>query len=208
MNNTPAKKWYIIIIIAVIITMISVVGWIEYRSYTDVTFMFDDKKGQAELASTKSGRINIQDRQTLRLKKGEYTLSVRGEHIEQSSKLIQIDDSSHTMPVIFNYTSSYLQHIYSKERSAIRSTLLKEYPRIRTLYSVSGGAVYQKGQYFGAKLTHRQKKSEHRDSLRVLMKKDDSGKWRVLSHPPAPVLSAPDYPDVQRDTLESINRVK
>ena len=183
-------------------------AWSHYNSYRDVSFSFDYSKGKANLSSTDSGRIDIDDNQTIRLKKGEYTLNTSGENIENKSKTIQIDDESKDIKVNFNYTLDFLQKIYQKEEPKILSDLYSQYPKIKSLYSVSGGAVYEKGQYYGAKLIYNQEKYEHRDSLRVLMKKNSHGQWKVISNPPMPILSSPDYPDIQPETLESINRAK
>ena len=192
---------------ASVIIIAAIVGWLIYTSYSTVTFTFDDENGRANIASTETGEITIAHNQTIRLKKGEYTLNQFGEHIHTDSRAIMIEDSAQTIAVSFHYTPEYLEKQYEKEAAAIRSALLQEYPRLSQLYRISGSALYEKGQYYGAKLTYRDTKAANRDSLRVLMKKEDDT-WRVMSRPPTPVLSAPDFPEVASATLETNNQVK
>ncbi len=197
--------WTGILLIAII--AVGAVWWNIVMSYSTVTFKFDTATGKASISSTETGRQTIADGQSVKIKKGTYTLSTFGNNISTKNKSITINESSQTVVVSFTYTKEYLAMLYKKEEEAITTALLKKYPSIRKHYKITGGALYQKGEYFGAKLIHRNQSSDNRDSLRVLMKKQ-SDAWIILSNPPVPVLSAPNFPEVSVDTLRAINLTK
>ena len=190
----------------IILLIAGIVAWNDYASHTDVVFTFDTPEGQARLVSTEFGDYNITPNEPLRVKKGDYALSTFGEGLQPRNEAISLEHEQ-TVPVSFSYTEDRLKEIYQEEARAIRTALRAEYPSLQRNYTVSGHAVYQKGQFYGAKLTFRDKNNDNRDTLRVLMEKKD-GEWTVRSNPPVPVLSAPDFTDVQPATLEAINRLK
>ena len=94
--------------------------------------------------------------------------------------------------------------ILDSERSDIENAIYNQYPNINDLYSIYNQAVYNQGEYYGATLNFRDQMSDQRDTLHILAKKEN-GKWRVLSLPPSPVLSAPKYPNVPKEILRKIN---
>ena len=189
-------------------TFAALAGWLYYLSlFQTVTFTFDEADGQAQLINLETGEHDITPGEPMKVKKGEYTLTQFGENIQSESRVVEIDADTDEIAVSFRYTSDFLTKTFARERSAIRAALQKEYPQLKTLYTISHEAVYEKGQFYGATLTFKDRKSEQRDTLRVLMQKQDD-EWQVRSTPPQPVLSAPTFTDVHPATLEAINRAK
>ena len=76
--------------------------------------------------------------------------------------------------------------------------------KTRSIINIQILIIYNQGEYYGATLNFRDQTSYQRDTLHILAKKEN-GKWRVLSLPPSPVLSAPKYPNVPKEILRKIN---
>lgn len=183
------------------------VGLRYMQSYATVTFVYEPKEGNIRLASTEHGDITVTAHQPMRLKKGEYTLSRFGTHIEPRSEIVRVDGSWQQKSVRFDFTRTYLAEQYHIERSAIKEVIATRYPQLDSLYTISGEALYGRGEYFGAALTHRDRTSDQRDRLHILLKKAN-GTWRVISTPPVQILSTLDYPAVPRDILIAINQAR
>ena len=67
--------------------------------------------------------------------------------------------------------------------------------------------LYHQGEVYGAILVAKDQSSDNADTLRVLMRKENNN-WVILSKPPAPILSAPSYPDINRAVLVDINQAR
>jgi hypothetical protein len=103
-------------------------------------------------------------------------------------------------------TRTELEALLVTEQSEIKTTLTAEYPAISTLYVVTPGKLYERGEWYGTTLTLKapDQLSNSRDTLRVLMQKKD-GKWTVRTGPPQLLLSTKEYPDVPKSVLQDIN---
>lgn len=102
-------------------------------------------------------------------------------------------------------TTAELDTMLETELPAISTALVGKYPTLVDLYIINRGALYDEGQWYGTTLTYQGKDEDSRDTLRVLMEKKD-GKWIIRSTPPRPILSQPDFPDVPKSVLQTINQ--
>lgn len=93
----------------------------------------------------------------------------------------------------------------TQEKPTIHSVLIGTYPAITTDYDIAREQLFEKGQWYGALLTHKGTDTENRDTLRVLMEKKD-GAWTLRTAPPQPLLATKQFPDVPRNVLMDINR--
>lgn len=182
-------------------------SWRYLDSFATVSFKYDEVQGSIQLSHPDGIKIQPQSEQPLRLKKGEYTLTRHGENIARSSELLTVDGSWKQKDISFSFTRAHLASLYEKEQAAIETALLQRYPKIQTLYTINGGALYNQGDYYGAALVFKDQTAPHRDRLHVLMYKRD-GIWQVLSTPPTPVLSKQDFPTIDTAILRQINQVK
>ena len=190
MNNLT--KIAIILLGLIGVSLVGFQIWQEVNSYSKVTFKFDLKEGKATIRGNNTPEIEINNNQTLKLKHGNYRISTSGEGI------------ANNVNVNFSYNKERLMSILDSERSDIENAIYNQYPNINDLYSIYNQAVYNQGEYYGATLNFRDQTSDQRDTLHILAKKEN-GKWRVLSLPPSPVLSAPKYPNVPKEILRKIN---
>lgn len=189
--------------IALLVVGIQIV--LQMNSFTIVTFTTNSKTGTATLHSNTATPKKITPNEPLRLKKGEYTITTQGEHIANMSHTIQIDGNKQIIPITFSFTRTYLDTLLSKEQTAIYAAIIEQFPQLEELYTIHNEALYDQGDYYGATLRFIDTKSDQRDTLHILLHKKE-GAWRVLSQPPAPVLSAPLYPNISSAALKEINQ--
>lgn len=206
MNNITRRSFALTTLAA--IAGISLVWWLwSYAlSFQPVTFNYDDTLGYIEITSDTTEPLYPPAGQEIRLKKANYQLQTIGDDIAPRTKKITIDSDTNTVKVDFSYTSNYLKTVYAKEEPAILARIDAAYPQLTQMYTVSHGALYGRGNVYGAHLVAKQK-SDHSDTLRILLQKK-SDTWQVVSKPPTPILSAPDYPAIDKEILRSINQAR
>lgn len=181
--------------------------WSYVLSFQTVTFSFDTKKGYIELVDDTAQRLYPASGQELRLKKGTYYLRNVGDTIAEDTREITVDSRLTAYTVEFNFTRKYLDELYARESRAIQSELIKTYSKIPELYDIRHSKLYHQGEVYGAILVAKDQSSDNADTLRVLMRKENNN-WVILSKPPAPILSAPSYPDINRAVLVDINQAR
>lgn len=98
-----------------------------------------------------------------------------------------------------------LDALLKAEQPTITSVLTATYPKITTDYTINPGRLYDQGQWYGTTLTYTGSDSMNRDTLRVLLQKKN-GIWTIRTHPPEPLLSTIEFPDVPKSVLQSINK--
>lgn len=202
---TTPKGYIACFTIAVLIA--ATLAYMYISSFKNVTFVFDSSKGSINLIDSEKKTYSPISNTEIRLKKGEYTLMKKGADIAQDSRVITINDDSNKISVDFNYTEQYLKTLYEKQQIDIYATILKKYPTIKSDYTINGGQLYNQGEWFGATLTYNNRQSAHRDTLRILLNKQNDT-WQVVSKPPTPILSKQQFPNAPYETLKAINQVR
>lgn len=180
--------------------------WSYILSFQDVTFRFDASRGQIELIDEKNNKLYPKNNQTIQLTEGEYHIQNVGKNIEPNYRKLNVTDDTTTVDITYTYTKKYLDKLLQEERAPAQAALYAKYPLAKNGYRLHHEKLYGLGDIYGAVLVARTP-SDNSDTLRVLLKKQDD-KWIVLSTPPTPILSAPDYPNVDADALAEINRAK
>lgn len=180
--------------------------WSYIFSFQTVTFTFDQKLGYIELIRDDQ-KLYPAHNQPVKLKKGRYTIRNIGSSITPTARNLTVDATSQTIHVEFDYTEQHLENLYKLQQVAIETALLTQYPAITQNYRIEHSRLYHHGEVYGASLVATDQSGDNADTLYVVMKKKGDT-WQVVSRPPAPILSAPDYPDISRDVLLRINQGK
>lgn len=176
-------------------------------SFASVQFNYDSGLGSISLLTDGKTVAQPVAGEKTRFKKGDYLVRSSGKNIADRQQKITIDGTKANFDIDFSYTKDYLNRLYQDEQLAIYTAMLLQYPQIDSDYSLSSDRLYGMGDWFGATLVYNEQKAENRDSLRIVMQKTKTG-WQVVSSPPSPVLSAPDYPDVPYIILKAINQAE
>lgn len=102
-------------------------------------------------------------------------------------------------------TEQELADLLDTELATVSEVLTAKYPQAQELYTINRGKLYDQGQWYGTTLTYRGDNEDNRDTLRVLMQKKDNV-WIVRTTPPQPLLGQPEFADVPKTILQSINQ--
>lgn len=202
MNNLT--KAAVILLGLIGLMVIGVQIWQQVTSYTEVVFKFDLNEGEAKISSNNTPKITVKNNQTLRLKQGDYRIETSGNNIQPDTTFITIDKTTTNIEVKFSYSQDYLKSLLNDQQSEIEEVIAAKYPTINSLYTLHNQALYHHGEYYGATLRFKDQTSDQRDTLHILAQKNDNS-WQIISNPPSPVLSAPDYPNIPKEILRQIN---
>lgn len=138
----------------------------------------------------------------LRVKKGSYIIGYTHEGyvaIEQPVELAK-DQTIQLLPV---RSKVALSDTLKQEQDSIHREIAANFPNIFTLYAIDHEALYNNGEWYGARLSYKDEFSLQRDSIRLVLRKE--GIWK-LQGAPYITLSKVDYPDAPNLLLEDINK--
>lgn len=93
----------------------------------------------------------------------------------------------------------------ASEQPLIDAALTTAFPNITALYTVERGALYHRGEWYGAILQYKGSDSLNRDTLRIVLQKKASH-WQLRTSPPQPLVNKHDLPDAPLEMLDDINR--
>lgn len=206
------------IIIPLIVLALIIVGGTTYMAYQGslqkLTISFDTT-GSPKLnlykQSSKDSEVQrdkvihtFTATETVSLQKGTYVIETSGENFSTNPTTITVGDSpvEKTIPVM--YTDDYLARLLAKEKPSILQAIVTQFKNAQTLYSIQPGKLYGKGEWFGTALIYNGQSSDYRDTLHLVLRKNDNGTWTTVGTPNI-TLSAVDNPDVPSYILSEVN---
>jgi hypothetical protein len=141
----------------------------------------------------------------IRLKKGRsFSAAYTGIDGYDSSEIrfgsSQVDK---TIAIDPYYSDSSLNQLLEQQYPVLQSILRAKYPNI-SLYTIQKGKLYHWGDWYGTTLTYVGSDYLNRDTLRVILKKEN-GQWVIKTDPPSIVFSKFNYPDIPVDILSAVN---
>ena len=199
------KKGWIAFITTGIIILASVI-WSIANTYQNITVDYDDTYATIYISNETTPARKISPNTAIKVQNGDYLLSAQSGTIQPFQKNITVsNDSTHFTIDPFSFTKEKLQSLYKSEQSKIMNMLTRQYPKIKTDYTIKNDKLYAYGQYFGATLVYNNQKSQNRDTLHVLLVKQGDS-WQVATKPPTPIISSLDFPNVPKSVLSEINQ--
>jgi hypothetical protein len=146
---------------------------------------------------------------TFKLKKGEYLVSSSGnnDYVEQDEE-VHLDQPQQAK-VDPQYTATKLASQLKQEASAINQAIAGAVPGVAN-YTVAGGKLYQRGEWYGTVLTVKQTAEQARTSytdIYRLVAQKQNGTWKVVATPDLN-LSIVTYPSIPRAVLVDVNKMK
>ena len=180
--------------------------WSYILSFQEVTFRFDDTLGYIELIDEHNEKLYPKNNQPIQLTEGKYHIQHVGKYIQPEYRTLTVTDDTNMLNVSYSYTETHLDNLLKKERSNVREALYTTYPKAKSDYRLVRERLYRLGDIYGAAFVARTP-SDNSDTLRVLLEKKSDG-WHILSKPPTPILSSPDYPNIDAAILTDINQAK
>lgn len=214
MNNSRRRRNTVLVAVAVL----CLVGYLVYlyvTSFQMLTIKVNESTPGSTIsvyANKSEERVlvteNPQENEPLRLKRGHYTVELRGDDYNTLSFGVSLGETPETVEIYPEFTDRKLRELLRQEETAITRQIHQTIPETRNTYAISGGKLYLMGQWYGAKIHVKQTAEQARlgyvDTFRVILHKD-TGSWKVVTNPPELVLSHVSYPSIPRNILVDIN---
>jgi len=139
-----------------------------------------------------------------KLKQGDYVVFYEGVDGYDSRYVdFKLSESKQVVELKPSLTDEKLEELLKQERPSVVKSLDEKYKKINQ-YTIQIGKLYKNGEWYGTTLINKSKYSPNRDTLRVVLHKED-GKWTVATDPPYIYLSKFSYPNVPEDVLSDVN---
>lgn len=208
------------IIIPLIILTLATVGGVTYASYLGslqkVTINFDttgkptlnlySQSSKEKDSQVQRGRLihTFTSPETISVQKGDYVIETTGENFSNNPTVITVGDAPLEKTIPIKYTDEYLAELLVKEKAAITQAIIAQFKNVQTLYSIQPGKLFGKGEWFGTALVYKGPNTDSRDTLHLVMRKNNNGTWATIGTPHIS-LSAVDHPDVPSYILSEVN---
>lgn len=157
-------------------------------------------KGDPQQKITKSGELSLQN--------GAYYIIPEGEKISKEEITFTVDNGPLSVDVRPSYSDEYLISLLNSEQAAITQVITDKFPSNMANYVIKEGALYKKGEWYGALLMSNASNPDLRsqsDYYRIILHKEN-GVWSVVQTPQL-VLSAAEFKDVPADILRAVNKL-
>jgi hypothetical protein len=148
----------------------------------------------------------VSDSVKIPLQNGDYCAAPNDTKYNQTPICFTVSGKDIVVDVEPNYSATYLSSQLTNQLATINSVITTTYSDIIDGFTLTTGALYGHGEWYGGTLTQKtESASDQGDVYRVLLKKV-SGTWTVVAYPQI-VLSKYTYPDVPYAVLDAVNRL-
>ncbi len=216
MISRSTKIFIAIVLFIAIAVIVSVVFVSHINSQQKVTVSFSSDISKMEIYHAEVIRnsltidgdkvATIKSGEQYTLNKGLYALKPYGNKIKTDLISLQVGDKPINKSVDIDYSSNYLSDLTGNEEAALDTAIQKSNPELAKLYTINPGNLYHHGEWYGTTLSYIGTETLKRDTLRLVLKKDN-GEWKVVTNPPQIVLSAKNYPSIPFSVLKAVNDI-
>jgi hypothetical protein len=149
------------------------------------------------ITSLDSGRV-------VRLRDGIYDAVVDDPTHQYENPVIRVvvTPGTNSASISPTYTSTKLAALLTSGQPAIIQALTAKYPALPSLYTITNGQLYERGDWYSAVLTP---DDPSNDILRVIMH-EDGGSWKVITDPPQISIGEPANPGIPTDVIEGVDQ--
>lgn len=202
--NKKDKKRIIVITLLFIILVIGIVGLFYLASFKSVFFNISKNDTGITIYHENEEIKTIQESQSIRLKKGTYTVRTTNSKYDNSEISVTIKGSTTQINIVPMLSQAYQNEIIKKEIKSINKVISIAYPKTLKNFTIDTGRIYDEEQWYATTLTHKSPNpSELGDTYKVVLKKINN-EW-VLQTKPSLYLNKYDYPDIPFEILSNIN---
>lgn len=213
------KKFIIISVIIVAIIAAAVAGLLYFNSFHKVSVTLSDDVTSATLykiqpqdsenhqvTGTELQKINAAAE--LSLQNGDYYFVPDGDKISKTAIYFTVNDEPVSVQLHPGYSNEYLAELLKQEEPAIKRTVQTRFPSDMQNYQLQNGALYEKGDWYGALLVSTisdPNRRSQQDYYRIILHKSE-GVWHVTNIPQL-VLTSAEFKDVPADILRDVNEL-
>lgn len=212
------------LIVLIFVGFILVLSWFyldKYLSKRDLIINFPNNSrglsiniyralsGEDNLEVNKSSLVasNISQNTTLKLPQGTYRIvSNQNNDYNKIDQKIYLGDKPYTLDINGVYTDTKLKSLLDSEKQSILSSLRQELPTVDKYFTISEGKLFEQGNWYGTTLVSKSTDIYNNDTLRVILKKQDS-RWVIVTNPPQILVSKVSSPDTPSYIIRDINNM-
>jgi hypothetical protein len=165
---------------------------------TSIVYKVVDNKDQPPLSTIKSTIL-------ISLQNGQYCVKPADTKYNTSPICFTVQDKDMSITIDPDYSDNYLEQLLTTQIDQIDSVITTKYSPIIASYTLIGGKLYGKGEWYGTTLTEKVAPSDRGDVYRVLLEKKGNS-WVIVAYPQI-VLSKLDYPQVPFTVLSDVNQL-
>lgn len=214
---TRSTKIFIVLVLCIIVGVVGSVVFVSHlNSQQKVTITFSSDVSRMEIyhgevirnsLTTDGEKVAvIKSGEQYTFSKGLYALKPYGNKIKTDLITLNVGNTPVRKSIDIDYVNSYLSDLLKGEKTVINTAITDSNPQLAKLYSINSGTLYHHGEWYGTTLSYIGTETLQRDTLRLVLKKDN-GVWKVVTNPPQIVLSAKEYPSIPFNVLKAVNDI-
>lgn len=151
----------------------------------------------------------IDNEKTIRLNKGDYIIGYKGENgFSDGNITTTLGSKPQTETINPSLSPQKLSEILKEEKPQIDKVLISSFSPTISQYTVGEGQLLEFGDWYITTLIYAGNDVFNADSLRVIMKKSEGGKWRVAISRPEIVINKNSNPHIPGSIIDSANQLQ
>lgn len=199
------KKIYVLIVIA-LITLGGLIWWgVSELQKVTVSFQLSNEVRSVKIARDGNVVATVTNNTKLKLKKGDYTLTIDGEKIGTTNDQRTIETSG-VIAINPSYSESYLAEQYQTQASSLLAALREKFSSQMNDFTVANARLFQKADWAGGVLTPQNMDPQNPERVYRFVAKKTGDSWSIVEKP-QPILTKYAFPDIPIDVLRQINRL-
>lgn len=203
MNKKYIK--YIIIIIVIILLILSGIFILNYfLSLRDVSINFQQQDITINIYnSSEKLQKTISNNQTIKLSKGGYYYIPDCNNCSNNKINFTVDNNM-SLTINPDYSENYLSQLLSQEKNIIENLLQQKYPDIINNYEKVDDKLYQKGEWYSAKLIQKiGDQLDYTPVYRLIFHKNNNN-WEMVVTPRM-IIAKKDFPNIPINIIDDVN---
>ena len=159
-----------------------------------------------EETSNPTALFTLTSSQDIKLKAGEYVAQSQATNDYAETNVgFTVEDKPKNVVVDPEFSRSKLEAELNPQKAVIATAITTAFPQAKTLYRIENGNFFQKGEWYGTKLTYVGPAGQYpSDTLRVIVHREGDT-WKVVTNPPQIVISAVLHPSIPQSVVSAIN---
>lgn len=171
---------FLLIIIAALVS--SIVFMTNRLSYKDVYIDIKQPGVSIDISKSSGGDvISVSSSEAVKLKPGSYMYTPKGDGTDNSTETFEVKESF-TLKIDPPYSSDKLNSILLESKDDIRKVITNKYPFVLQDYIISDEALYNRGEWYTAKIIQKVSGGNEPDIYRTIAHKDGST-WSISVKP-------------------------
>lgn len=197
------NKKIISIAIIVIIVIGVIFGLKEYQSYKNISIVFKQTLSIDLYNSSNSKITSLSSDNKRTLKTGNYYYVSKNDKFVSDKIHFTVNNDGQIIEINPDYSTSYLSSLLKNNQQSILSVISAKYPNINTNYVIADEQIYNRGDWYSARIMERIGGGNMPDVYRVVMQYKNNI-WNIAISPRL-IINRKDFPSVPINVINSVN---